>query len=173
MKRPDTPSRAWARRAVVAWCHLADSDSPSRSDSPTRRFGAWRRGLEYGFAIYAAGFALGIVRSWLVAPRIGERRAQLLEVPLMLLIGFVLSGRVRDRLRGCTGGELLRAGALAIVVLLVLEAATGMLLRGGSVRDALINPDPVAGAAYYAALLFLLVLPALRARSATGRANRK
>lgn len=144
---------------------MADSTATPPGDGRAGRLETWRRGLEYGFAIYAAGFALGLVRALLVTPSIGERRAQLMEAPVVVLIGFFLAGRVCNRLRARPRGALILAGSVGIVVLLALEVATGILLRGSSARDALVNPDPVAGSVYYAAVLLLLVLPSLRGRS--------
>jgi len=47
--------------------------------------------------------------------------------------------------------------------LLAAEVATGVALRGVSLRDALINRDPVSGSLYYFSLALFAVLPALRA----------
>lgn len=144
---------------------MTTSGAPPRSDEQAGRFQPWRRGIEYGLAIYAAGFAFGVLRALVVAPKIGERSAELLEVPLMLVVGFVLAGRVRDRLHGYSRGVLVCSGLVGVLVLLALEVATSVLLLGGSVRDGLVNPDPVAGAFYYATVLVLVALPALRGRS--------
>jgi len=163
----DSKARAERRRVIPVGCAVADSTATPSGGGRARRLEPWRRGLEYGLAIYGAGFALGLVRAVLVAPSIGERRAQLLEAPVVVLIGFILAGRVRDRLRACPPGALILAGSVGIAVLLALEVATGVLLRGSSVRDALVNPDPLAGSVYYAAVLLLLVLPSLRGRSRT------
>jgi len=42
--------------------------------------------LEYVARVFGAGFVLGIVRELWVRPRVGVRAAELLELPLMLVV---------------------------------------------------------------------------------------
>jgi hypothetical protein len=121
--------------------------------------------------VFGAGFVLGTVRVLATAPRIGARTAELLELPAMLGVCFLASGWVNRRLAGDVAVlPRLGIGALALALLLAAEVATGIALRGVSVRDALVNPDPVSGALYYLSLAIFAALPALRApRSTVGR----
>jgi hypothetical protein len=118
----------------------------------------------YATAVFGAGFVLGSMRVLVVEPRIGARAAELLELPFMIAASFLAAGWVNRRLdAGDPFGRRLAVGAVALVVLLAAEAVTGLALRGASLRDALVNPDPIAGPLYYFSLALFAALPALRA----------
>ena len=117
----------------------------------------------YAAIVFGAGFVLGAVRVLLVVPRIGTRAAELLEVPLMIVISFVAAGWICRRLGSdATAARALAVGALALLFLLIAEVLTGIALRGTSARDALVNPDPVSGPLYYLSLALFALWPALR-----------
>ena len=48
-------------------------------------------GLVYAALVFAVGFALGALRVTLIAPRLGETRAVLLEAPVMLAVSWMAS----------------------------------------------------------------------------------
>ena len=138
-----------------------------------RAGGALGLAAAYAAIVFGAGFALGAARVLLVAPKIGTRTAELLELPLMVAVSFVAAGWVRRRLGSdATLARALAVGVLALLLVLIAEALTAMALRGVSVRDALANPDPVSGPLYYLSLALVAVWPALRGirrRPPTGR----
>jgi len=119
----------------------------------------------YAATVFGAGFVLGSVRVLVVAPRIGARMAELVELPLMIGVSVVAAGWVNRRLPAdtSTAGRLV-VGSVALALLLAAEAAAGVAVRGVGVRDALINPDPIAGSLYYFSLALFALLPALRGR---------
>jgi len=121
--------------------------------------------LEYVARVFGAGFALGIVRELWVTPRVGVRAAELLELPLMLVV-IVLAARAVDRRWLTAYGARTRVavGLSALVLLLTAEVGLGMALRGLSVRDALLARDPVSGTAYYVSLMIFAVMPWYLAR---------
>jgi len=123
--------------------------------------------LEYVARVFGAGFALGIVRELWVTPRVGVRAAELLELPLMLVI-TVLAARAVDRRWLTASGARMRVvvGLSALVLLLAAEVGLGMALRGLSVRDALLARDPVSGTAYYVSLMIFALMPWCLARRA-------
>jgi hypothetical protein len=122
-----------------------------------------RLAAAYAAAVFGAGFMLGTVRVLVVVPRIGARAAVLLELPLMVGASYLAAGWVNRRLdHGASVGERLAVGVVALVLLLAAEVATGVALRGISVRDALLNPDPVSGSMYYLSLLLFAAFPAVR-----------
>ena len=96
-----------------------------------------RPALAYAAIVFAAGFALGTLRVLLIAPRLGERAAVALALPVMLALSWLAAGWVLRRwpLPGPVAG--LAMGALAFAVLLVLELATGVVLFGRSLPEAL------------------------------------
>jgi hypothetical protein len=54
-------------------------------------------GVTYCALVFAAGFALGMVRVPFLVPRLGERIAELLEAPVMLVVIFFASRHIVRR----------------------------------------------------------------------------
>ena len=88
-------------------------------------------GIGYCAIVFAAGFALGVLRILALAPRLGETTSVLVELPVMLLISWFacrwvvaqsqLSSRVRDRLI---------MGGTAFAVLMAAEISVSLLALG-------------------------------------------
>lgn len=118
----------------------------------------------YFLLVFGAGFVLGTGRILLIVPLVGERVAELLEMPLMLAV-IVAAARwvVRHKLDGRQSSAL-SVGFVAIGFVLLTDLAVGIWLRGMSATEVFLNRDPVSGAAYYAALLFFAVMPAIIVR---------
>jgi len=119
-----------------------------------------KAGLAYFLAVFAAGFALGVVRALWLAPSIGERAAQLAEMPLMIA-AIVAAAVWIVRRRGLAPvlGERLGVGMVALVCVLGAEFALVLPLRGVAPAQYLAGLDPVPAAAYYASLVVLAVAP--------------
>jgi hypothetical protein len=123
-----------------------------------------RAGMAYFLWVFAAGFALGVVREFWLSPWVGARSAELAEVPLMLLV-VVLAARWSVRRFDLPPTAGLGAGALAVGWLLLAEVVLVLGLRGMSLGDYLANRDPVAGTVYAVSLLLMAVMPWLLARA--------
>jgi hypothetical protein len=109
----------------------------------------------YFGAVFGIGFLLGAIRVPLLVPRLGERWAELLEMPLMLIAIHWAAGLVLRRLRGPPrAAALLRIGALGLVLL---------VLAGRPLAAYLASRDPVSGTVYLAMLLVFAAMPWLRA----------
>ncbi len=122
-------------------------------------------GLYYFAIVFGAGFLLGVVRVAWVAPALGDRAAELAEMPLMFLV-IVLAARwvvVRFRLPPALWPRL-GVGLVALALLLLAEFGLVLPLRGLSPEAYFAQRDPVAAAAYYAILAVLAVVPVLVAR---------
>lgn len=119
----------------------------------------------YFLLVFGAGFMLGIGRVLFLVPLLGERTAELLEMPLMLIV-IVSAARwiVRHRLDDRRLISMLSVGFIAMWLVLIADLAVGMLLRGMSAAEVFLHRDPVTGAAYYAALLLFAAMPAIMAR---------
>jgi hypothetical protein len=119
----------------------------------------------YFLLVFGAGFVLGTGRVLLLVPLLGERAAELLEMPLMLIV-VVIAARwvVRHRLEDRWTSLALSVGFIALGLMLAAELAVGVLLRGMSATEVFLNRDPVSGAAYYASLLLFAAMPALLIR---------
>ncbi len=119
----------------------------------------------YFLMVFGAGFVLGTGRVLLLVPLLGEKTAELLEMPLML--GIILSAArwiVRYRVDKHRRAPALSVGFIAMGLVLIADLAVGMLLRGMSAAEVFLHRDPVAGAAYYASLVLFAAMPALLAR---------
>ena len=126
-----------------------------------------KSGLLYFTLVFAAGFMLGTIRIFWVAPRIGERTAELLEAPVMLLIS-VLVARWLVRTLGVPPTFLPRLGmgCIALVFMLVAEFTLAPWLRGISIRQYFAERDPVAATVYYVTLGVFALIPLLVERKA-------
>lgn len=121
-------------------------------------------GIAYFIAVFAAGFALGVVRTVLLVPALGAVPAVLLELPVMLAIAWLASGRVLRRWPLDRAGAV-AAGALFFLALMAAEAGISVWLAGRSLAEhaqLFALPEHWLG---LAAQLLTAAFPALRARA--------
>jgi hypothetical protein len=124
--------------------------------------GLLRAGLTYFTLVFAAGFALGVLRVGWAVERLGERTAELIEAPMMLLVVFLAARWVVARFRLPVALALrLGVGVLALALLLACELTVVLALRGMSLEEYLASRDPLAGAVYVVSLLLFALMPAL------------
>lgn len=122
-------------------------------------------GLAYFALVFATGFVLGSVRVTQVVPRLGERRAELIEMPLMLLACVLAARWVVTRFAvDPRPGPRAIMGIVALGCLLVAEFAVAFFASGGSVRDYIAHRDPVSGSVYLVVLVLFAAMPAILAR---------
>jgi hypothetical protein len=118
-------------------------------------------GAAYFALVFTVGFALGVVRTLFLVPRYGDRAAELMEMPVILVVSFVAArwitgalsmpyGLVRRLAMGCFGLALM-LGAEFILVLPV---------RGLTIGEYFATRDPVGAGAYYFALAMFALMPA-------------
>lgn len=119
-----------------------------------------KAGVLYFALVFGAGFLLGPIRILWVVPRLGARRAELLESPIMLGISILAAGWIvrRFHLRPAWLTRL-GMGGLALCLMLVAEFTLVLWLRGMPIRDYLANRDPVAGTVYFLTLGLFAVMP--------------
>lgn len=122
----------------------------------------------YFAAVFAVGFALGALRVTLVVPALGERIAELAEMPFMIAASVFFAWRFVRRWRLSVVAALV-GGILALALLLGAELTLVATLRGLTLEQYLASRDPVSGSAYVAALCVFMLAPAavawrLRAR---------
>lgn len=102
--------------------------------------------LLYFALVFAAGFALGAVRTLVVVPRIGGMAAVLLELPMILAVSWVVARRLVARLRNPGSlADRLVMGLGALALLLVAEFALGTWGFGRSTADQLAAWTTAAG----------------------------
>lgn len=119
--------------------------------------------VRYFGIVFAAGFLLGVVRVLWLVPRVGERTAELMEIPLMLAVILLAARRVARRQRLPAGpAARLPVGALALALMVGAEIAL-VVGRGFTLAEYVALRDPVSGAAYLASLGLFALMPWLLA----------
>jgi len=110
--------------------------------------------------VFGAGFLLGLVRVPLVVPAIGERYAELAEMPFMLA-AIVLAARfVLRRFAGVgTRRRWAAVGVVALALLLVAEWLLAVALSGQSAASYIAARDPVSGSVYLVMLVVFAAMP--------------
>ncbi|WP_050927855.1 hypothetical protein [Aestuariivita boseongensis] len=112
--------------------------------------------------VFAAGFVLGTLRVFFLAPMTGELVAVLLEVPVILAISWWAAGvATRNRPHLATPSARLNIGAIAFLGLMVAEASLAIAL-GGTLAGFLEGLQTPAGLAGLAGQLLFALFPWLR-----------
>lgn len=114
---------------------------------------------------FGAGFVLGAIRVTLVVPRLGVRSAELLEMPLMLVVVVLAAHSVARRFDlPVDSGTRLAVGSAALALLIGAELLLAVGIEGRSLGEYVAARDPVSGSAYLAMLALFALMPLLLAR---------
>lgn len=124
------------------------------------RIATLKLAISYFVIVFTAGFALGVIRTLWLVPALGERNAELLELPVMVgfytAVAFYLVRRWRAQL---TVQGTVVAGAAALSILLAFEFSVVLYLRGLTLGEYLESRDWLAGSAYLLSLLLFAAMP--------------
>lgn len=131
-----------------------------------------RAALLYFATVFGAGFLLGTARVLIVVPRLGTRAAELIELPVMLIVTIISARWIVRQLSLNADSSRLAMGAVALALLLVTEFSLVLWLRGLTIKEYLATQDPVLGTAYYIMLALFGVMPLLVARRSDQGAGR-
>ena len=115
-----------------------------------------KAGAVYFVLVFGAGFVLGPIRILWLVPRVGERTAELMEAPIMLVVIVLAARWIARRLAWPpTPLRLLGVGFVALGLLLVVEFTVVLwlrsltigeyferLLKGKTQPQLAIDPDP-------------------------------
>lgn len=123
--------------------------------------------VSYFMLAFGAGFALALIRIPILVPRFGVRVAELIEMPVMLIVIY-LAARwiVRKQFPMTTTAAWLAVGVAALALLLLTELTVVLWLQGVTLRESIMNRDSVAGSAYAISLLLFALMPWLVAQHA-------
>ncbi|MCC6774936.1 MAG: hypothetical protein IT360_27460 [Gemmatimonadaceae bacterium] len=125
-----------------------------------------RAALVYFAIVLGTGFVLGVFRVPVLVPRIGERWAELVEMPIMAAVIFFAAGYLLRRYPEiCSPGRSLVAGFLALALSVAAELGLAVLLQDRSLAEFLASRDKVSGSVYIALLLVFAIMPRLRLAS--------
>lgn len=125
-----------------------------------------KAGCVYALSVFAVGFVLGAMRVLLLAPRVGDTAAVVLEAPVMLAVSWKMSRWSASRygLQTDPGGALLM-GAIAFAVLMLAELATAVLFFNRTAAAYVAGFWSVSGAIGLAAQLCFAGFPFVQAGS--------
>ena len=124
-----------------------------------------KAGVLYFTLVFGAGFILGTIRTLWVVPRVGERTAELMEMPIMLAVTIVAARWTVLHLSvPINFSARLGMGCMALVLMLTAEFGVVLWIRGLSIKEYFATRDPVAGAAYYLLLAVFAIMPLLTRR---------
>jgi hypothetical protein len=126
-------------------------------------------GARYFAAVFAAGFALGVLRTLVLVlvPLLGELTAVLLELPVILGFAWLACARVLRRWP-MPPAAAAGMGLVAFVFLMVAEAGLSMLLAGRSLVEHLALYVLLPKQMGLAGQLVFAMLPWVQARGVGG-----
>jgi hypothetical protein len=119
-----------------------------------------KAGIAYFALAFGAGFVLGSIRVPFLVPRLGERAAELIEMPFMLVV-ILVSARFIIKRFSLPANALARLGAgfLALGLLLAAEVLLAVALQDRTLGEYVASRDLVSGTVYLAMLALFAVMP--------------
>jgi hypothetical protein len=124
-----------------------------------------KAGVVYFVLVFGAGFVLGTIRTLWAVPRLGVRKAELAEAPIMFGIS-ILAARwvVRHVQVSPLRSRRLAMGCIALGLMLLVELTVVLWIRGMTIRGYFAARDPVSWAAYFLTLGAFAVIPIFAGR---------
>jgi hypothetical protein len=113
----------------------------------------------YWELVFAGAFALGVIRTVWLVPRIGELAAVACEVPLVLTLSWWAAQRITARWGIAGGGAALVMGLIAFTILMLAELALAQLLTGQSPQQWAAGLMTPAGALGLAGQVLFALMP--------------
>ena len=125
-----------------------------------------KAGIIYFAIVLGTGFVLGVFRVPILVPRIGERWAELAEMPIMATVIYFAAGYILRRFPEIRyPGRALMAGILALILSVATELGLATVLQDQTLTEFISSRDKVSGSVYVALLLVFAVMPRLRISS--------
>ena len=122
-----------------------------------------RAGFIYFAIVLGTGFILGMFRVPFLVPRIGERWAELAEMPIMAVVIFFSADYLLRRFPEiCTPGRSLVAGFLALLLSVATELALATVLQDRTLAEFISSRDKISGSVYIALLIVFAFMPRFR-----------
>lgn len=119
-------------------------------------------GITYFALVMGAGFILGTIRVPFLVPRLGERYAELIEMPIMLAVIAMAARLIVNKFNlPTTTSARLGTGFLALALSLGAELMLAAVLQDRSLAEYLASRDPVSGGVYLVVLGLFALMPLL------------
>jgi hypothetical protein len=120
-------------------------------------------GTAYVAAVFAAGFVLGVLRTLVMVPLLGEMAAVLVELPVILAVAWLVCTRILRRWP-LSPAAAVGMGAIAFLLLMGAEASLSTLLAGRSLAQHLALYAQLPHQVGLAGQLAFAVIPWIQAR---------
>ena len=120
-------------------------------------------GTAYVAAVFAAGFVLGVLRTLVLVPLLGEMAAVLVELPVILAVAWLVCARILRRWP-LSPAAAVGMGAIAFLLLMGAEASLSTLLAGRSLAEHLALYAQLPHQVGLAGQLAFAVIPWIQAR---------
>jgi len=136
----------------------------------TLRLRTIKAGMAYFSLAFGAGFVMGTIRVPFLVPRLGDRVAELIEMPFMFIV-IVLAARFITKRFALPATVLVRlsTGFLALGLLIAAELLLAVALQDRSLGEYISSRDPVSGSVYLAMLALFAAMPLVITRLRFGR----
>ncbi len=116
--------------------------------------------VSYFFLVFLCGFVLGVVRELWMLQWLSQRNAELMEMPVILLVAWLAatycvvrpSKKRRD-------SHFLLVGLLALILMLGFELTVVLGLRGLTLSAYIESRDVISGGAYVLSLMLFMLMP--------------
>ena len=126
-------------------------------------FNTLKASLVYFALVLGTGFCLGVLRVPFLVPRIGERWAELAEMPIMAATVYFSAGYVLRRFPAVDRPHTaLVVGALSLILSICAELALAMAVQSQSLAQYIASRDKVSGSVYLIILVLFALMPRLR-----------
>jgi hypothetical protein len=127
-----------------------------------------KAGVFYFAVVFAAGFVFGTFRTLVLVPRLGERTAVLVELPIILAVSWIACGRAIRRCRvPDRAAPRLVMGIVAFGLLMIAELGLSMLVFGRSFREVAADLGTPQGWLGLAGQVAFALFPLARIKRAT------
>lgn len=128
-----------------------------------------KAGLAYFVLVFGAGFILGAIRVPFLVPRLGERIAEIIEMPFMFAI-VLLSAKfiVRHFAVPATTSARLSVGLMALGLTLATEILLAVAIQKQSLGEYIASRDPVSGTIFLLLLALFALMPLIIAQLPNG-----
>lgn len=122
-----------------------------------------RAALVYFAFVLGTGFVLGVLRVPFLVPRIGERWAELAEMPIMAAAILYSAGYILRRFPDVNvPGRSLVVGFFALALAVCAELGLALALQSQTLADYIASRDKVSGSVYLLMLVLFALMPRLR-----------
>ena len=119
--------------------------------------------LVYFALVLGSGFLFGVIRVSFIVPRIGERWAELAEMPFMAAAIFCAAGLVLRKFPAVrVQGRTWFVGLVALALAIAAELGLVVALQTQTLGEYLASRDRISGSVYLGMLAVFALMPRLR-----------